>query len=59
LRLRRERSLLDRLIRLAEENMVDLIKREASNLDRRLLVYKLLKLEPQRVKIPLVRRQRL
>jgi hypothetical protein len=37
LRLGRERSLLDRPIRFAEENMVDLIERETGNLYRRLL----------------------
>jgi hypothetical protein len=51
LRLKRKRSLLDGLIRFAEENVVDLIEREAGNFDRRLLEYELLKLESP-VKLP-------
>jgi hypothetical protein len=45
LRIKRDRSLLDGLIPFAEEDVVDLIKREPGNLYRRLLEYELLKLE--------------
>lgn len=49
----RERPLFDRLVTLAENNVVDLVERKAGDLDRRVGEDQLLELDLQLVQVPL------
>src|SRR5579872_3635655 len=52
-RLGRERPLFDRIVTLAENNVVDLVEREAGDLDRRVGEDQLLELDLELVQVPL------